>query len=246
MTVWAIVPVKPLRRGKSRLSVALDEDDRLALNHCLLENTLITLKAIPQVEHVLVVSRDPQALTLARSHQARTIQESGAPHLNQALERATLFARRYSVSAVLVVPADLPLINTLDIEAVLELAKNPPVVVISPDRHRRGTNALLISPPDLLQFQFGPDSFRKHSDQAMRVGARLEICDRPSIALDLDLPEDLLLVRRQMQMLDALLVEGLPTSLSENELGSNGAKEKTSNPCSDYLESISSGGQDGG
>jgi len=244
MTVWAIVPVKPLRRGKSRLSVVLDEDDRQALNHCLLENTLVTLKSIAQIEHVLVVSRDPQALSLARSLQARTIQEAGAPHLNQALERATIFARRHAVSAVLVVPADLPLINTLDIEAVLEMGKNPPVVVISPDRHRLGTNALLISPPDLLQFQFGADSFQKHSSQALQVGARLEICDRPAIALDLDLPEDLSLVRRQMQMLDALLVEGLPISIGDGEVGTNGSKEKTNQPCADHIEAIGSGGQD--
>jgi 2-phospho-L-lactate/phosphoenolpyruvate guanylyltransferase len=245
MTVWAIVPVKPLRRGKSRLSVALDEQDRLALNYCLLENTLQTLKAVPQIEQVLVVSRDPQALTLARACQARTIQESGAPRLNHALERATLFARQYAVQAVLIVPADLPLINTLDIQALLELATQPPVVIVTPDRHRKGTNALLVSPPGLLAYEFGENSFIKHSSQALELGARLEIFERPSLSLDLDLPEDLMLVRQQMQILDSVLFERIYSNGLLKPPGSNGGKMADDLANNERIHSHEIGEQDG-
>ena len=67
MTIWAIVPVKPLRRGKSRLAGTLTEDERAELNRTLLQHTLRTLSDLKEVEEVLVVSRDPQALTLARN-----------------------------------------------------------------------------------------------------------------------------------------------------------------------------------
>jgi 2-phospho-L-lactate guanylyltransferase len=66
MTLWAIVPVKPLRRGKSRLAEVLTQDERKDLNRSLLAHTINTLAAIPEIEHVLVISRDPEALALAR------------------------------------------------------------------------------------------------------------------------------------------------------------------------------------
>lgn len=201
MVVWAIVPVKPLSQGKSRLSIVLDKDSRKALNHCLLENTLGVLTAVPEIEQVVVVSRDPQALTLARSFRARTIQETGAPRLNEALERATHFARQYAVHGVLVVPADLPLVNTYDIQRMLSLDMEPPLVAIAPDRHRNGTNALFVSPPGVIPYQFGVNSFQLHCQHAVQSGARLVINEFSALSLDLDTSEDLRLVRQQMQSL---------------------------------------------
>src|SRR5512145_2376131 len=149
MTLWAIVPVKPLQRGKSRLASVLSPTERLTLNQQLLIHTLETLKGIPELEHVLVVSRDSQALSLARQHGARTVQENGTPRLNLALTRATVFVRRFSTRGVLIVPADLPLLTVEDVGKLLEYAHDPPVVAVAPDRHRQGTNALLVCPPGL-------------------------------------------------------------------------------------------------
>jgi 2-phospho-L-lactate guanylyltransferase len=191
MTLWAIVPVKPLRRGKSRLAEVLTQDERADLNRRLLAHTLDTLTAIPEIEHVLVISRDPAALALAREYGARTLQENGTPELNIALARATVVAKNYVTRGVLIIPADLPLITTEDIQAILERAKDPPVVVVAPDRHRQGTNALLVCPAGLIEYEFGPGSFQRHCQLAEQAGAHLEICDLPSLALDMDLPEDL-------------------------------------------------------
>lgn len=194
MTLWAIVPVKPLRRGKSRLAGALSEDERTHLNQLLLEHTLTTLAGLKEIEQVLVVSRDPHALAIAREHGARTVRENGSPHLNTALTRATVIAQVYASRGVLVLPADLPLITRDDILALIARAAGPPVVVIAPDRHKKGTNALLISPANLIEYNFGDDSFKRHCDRARKAGARLEIVSLPSLALDLDLPEDLALL----------------------------------------------------
>ncbi len=196
MTLWAIVPVKPLRRGKSRLSGTLSETEREQLNQSLLEHTLDTLTNLKELEQVLVVSRDPHALTIARNHGARTVREDGQPHLNTALQRATVVAKVYATRGVLVLPADLPLLSREDVLALLERAKQPPVVVIAPDRHRKGTNALLMSPAGLIEYDFGDDSFERHCERARRAGARLEVVELPSLGLDLDLPEDLEMVRK--------------------------------------------------
>ncbi len=204
MTLWAIVPVKPLRRGKSRLSGTLSEDERTELNRILLERTLSTLTSMKEVDQVLVVSRDPHALTIARNHGARTVREDGQPQLNTALKRASVIAQVYSTRGVLVLPADLPLITPEDIHILIQKAINPPVVVIAPDRHERGTNALLMSPADLIDYDFGENSFKHHCDRALMAGARLEIVNLPTIGLDLDLPEDLEIVKN-IQSADDLL-----------------------------------------
>jgi len=196
MTLWAIIPVKPLRRGKSRLAGTLSEDEREQLNKSLLEHTLDTLTNLKEIEQVLVVSRDPHALTIARNHGARTVREDGQPHLNTALQRATVVARVYATRGVLVLPADLPLLNREDVLTLLDKASQPPVVVIAPDRHRKGTNALLMSPAGLIEYDFGDDSFQRHCERARRAGARLEVVELPSLGLDLDLPEDLEMVRK--------------------------------------------------
>jgi len=115
------------------------------------------------------------------------------------LHRATMFSKAFNAEAVLILPADLPLIQPEDIQFLLRSAANPPVVVISPDRRRMGTNALLVNPAGTIDYVFGPASFQKHCDLAEKAGVRVQICDIPSIGLDLDLPEDLAIIR-QMQL----------------------------------------------
>lgn len=191
MALWAIVPVKPLRRGKSRLAQVLSEEDRADLNQRMLLHTIDTLKEMPELGEVLVVSRDPAALALARDHGARTLQEDGAPHLNVALERATVVAQGYKADSVLILPADLPQVSKADIAAMLDAGREGPVVVIAPDHHHEGTNALYINPAGTIEYEFGEGSFQRHSALAQQAGATLIVMDLPSLARDIDVPEDL-------------------------------------------------------
>ena len=199
MALWAIVPVKPLRRGKSRLAGVLSPEERNDLNRRLLTHTLETLNAIPEIEQILVISRDQAALSLAREHGARTVLENGAPELNVALARATIVAKNYATRGLLIVPADLPLISPEDVIAMLDIAVHPPVVVLAPDHRRQGTNALLVCPIGLIEYDFGPGSFQRHCERALQAGARLEILELPSLALDMDMPEDLEMVIEKLE-----------------------------------------------
>jgi 2-phospho-L-lactate/phosphoenolpyruvate guanylyltransferase len=191
MNIWAIVPVKALRYGKSRLAGVLTEDQRTILNRRLLEHTLIEISEIPEINSTLVISRDPAALSIARKLGARTLLEGHAPQLNTALNCASAVAGAHGVQGILILPTDLPLINSKDISILLNLGKNPPVVVIAPDRRKNGTNGLFISPVGIMDLSFGPGSFNLHCERAKFAGAKLKIANSPGLEFDLDLPEDL-------------------------------------------------------
>ncbi|MCS6907304.1 MAG: 2-phospho-L-lactate guanylyltransferase [Anaerolineales bacterium] len=191
MTLWAVVPVKPLGYGKSRLSPVLGREQRRELNRYLLCRTVTVLKGLSQIGVVLVVSRDPEALALARSLGARTLLESRSEGLNQAVLLGTLLAQRSRADAALILPTDLPLLSRAALETFLSAAQSAqPLVAIAPDRHRRGTNALYLVPPNLPRFCFGENSFQAHCELAMQLCRRCAVIDVPELAFDLDDAED--------------------------------------------------------
>jgi 2-phospho-L-lactate guanylyltransferase len=199
MSLWAIIPVKPLRRGKTRLAGVLSEDEREILNLSLIGHTLQVLKQVKGIEQILVVSSDTAVLALAREQGARTVHEDGHPGLNMALHRATMVAQMYAAQGVLILPSDLPLLTPEDVQELIRQAEDPPVVVIAPDRRKQGTNALLIKPTGLISYEFGDNSFSKHCRQADRFRLNLKIVSTDTLGLDLDFPEDLELLKQYEQ-----------------------------------------------
>lgn len=203
MNIWAIVPVKPLNRSKSRLAPVLDITQRTVLSRQMLEHTLDVLTHVSEIKGVLVVSRDSAALTLARGYDVLTVQESGAPELNDALTRATeMLVAQHRINGVLVLPSDLPLLQIADIEEMLRRAQFTPVVIITPDRRQEGTNALLVRPPGQIAYEFGLGSFERHVESARRSGAEVAIYESSTLALDVDVPADLELYREMLQERD--------------------------------------------
>jgi len=191
MSLWAIVPVKSLRRGKTRLAGVLSEDEREMLNLSLLSHTMNVLRQVSEIQQILVVSSDTAVLALAREQGARTVMEDGHPGLNTALHRATMVAQVYGAQGVLIIPSDLPLLTKEDVEEIINQADISPVIVIAPDRRNEGTNALLVKPTGLIDYQFGDNSFPKHTEQAKKFHINLKIITSPTLGLDLDFPEDL-------------------------------------------------------
>ena len=161
MNVWAIVPVKPLNRAKSRLAEVLSPEEREQLATGMLERTIRLLLPMPEIQGVLVISRDTKALALVRDLGAQTVQESGNPELNKALYRATSALPGFGAGAVLVVPADLPLLQAEDVASIVTLGRYPRTVVLAPDR-REGRHQSVVRPPGLIPYAFGGPSFEEH------------------------------------------------------------------------------------
>ena len=191
MKVWAIVPVKPLNRAKSRLSDVLLPEQRESLAASLLARTVRMLLPMPQIEGVLVISRDSRALAMVREMGGQTVQESGTPELNKALQRATQALIVWHGDAALVVPADIPLLSPDDIATVIHLGRFSNSVVIVPDRSRQGTNLLFVRPPGLIPYAFGENSFLLHQRYAHEAGASVIVHYSERAALDIDTAGDL-------------------------------------------------------
>lgn len=206
MNVWAIVPIKPLSKAKSRLSGQLTAGQRERLATGLLLRTVRLLLPLPQIQGVLVISRDTKALAMVRALGAQTVQEGGAPELNNALLRATQVLRTWGAGAVLVVPSDIPLLSAEDIDQVVTQGQSHTSVVIAPDRREEGTNLLLVRPPGLIPYRFGLNSFAEHQHLAREADASLMVYHSERTSLDLDTPDDLQWYQTLAQTLDEPLI----------------------------------------
>ena len=95
--------------------------------------------------------------------------------------------------AVLIIPGDMPLVRSADIE---EVSAGPegagfPFALLVPSHDRMGTNALLLAPPDIIKLRFGYDSFTYHMSQVSAQGLPLRFIENERLALDIDEPKDL-------------------------------------------------------
>lgn len=201
MTVFAIVPVKDLGETKSRLSPFINPEERRVLTLVMLSHVLTTLRETPGVEQVGVVSPSPRVLFMAEDVYASPLpQESRG--LNNALEEGRDWALSEGASSLLVLPADLPYLSTSDIWMLLNLRREDDrAAVISPDKAREGTNALLIRPPDALPFAFGPGSYEAHLQAAEERGLAIATYENASIVSDVDTYEDLKPLLREWRYL---------------------------------------------
>ena len=198
MNIWAIVPVKPFNRAKSRLAKVLTAEERQALAEKMFRHSIETLTAVEQISGILVISRDTKVLGIARDYHVQTVQESGTPELNAALYRASQVVGSQGADGVLVMPADLPLVNAADITQILHLGRYHTTVVLAPDRQEDGTNILQVNPPGYIPFAFGVGSFRRHMMLAEESGATVKIYRSDRAALDIDTPDDLALYERMV------------------------------------------------
>lgn len=190
MSLWAIIPIKPLEDAKSRLAPALLPKQRFELAHAMFRHVLSVTAAVQQITGVLVISRDTKALAIAREIGAKTLQEGAFSDLNPALMRATMVVKNWRADAVLILPADLPFINSDDIRALVQQSEDRSLVIAA-DRACDGTNALLLRPPGAIEYAYGPGSCQRHIRLAEAAGLRVLVHQSDRMALDIDVPEDL-------------------------------------------------------
>jgi 2-phospho-L-lactate/phosphoenolpyruvate guanylyltransferase len=194
----AILPIKTLDSAKARLAQELDPRPRRALVEAMFSDVLVALRRSKLVDHVLVVSKDHNAQRIAGGYGAFVSDDEDRGH-NDAAARGIARAVELGAERVLLVPGDCPLLDPVEVDALLSRSVEPPVVLVVPDRHGTGTNALLLQPPDAMEPSFGPGSHDRHHRHAAAAGISAQTVEVPSLALDLDTPEDLQAVEATLE-----------------------------------------------
>ncbi len=191
MDIWAVIPVKALPLTKSRLTAVLTPTERANLTQRLLQRLLRLLQNVPSVSQVVVVSRDERVWDLARPFGAITIAEDLQAELNGAVATGVRYAKMAGAERILVLPSDLPFLSGAEVTLVGDTAvAHTSALIICPDRHEQGTNALFLSADLDFQFQFGLGSFQKHQQEATRLSQQPHIIRSPGWQFDLDTAED--------------------------------------------------------
>ncbi|GAB4272805.1 MAG: hypothetical protein Kow0080_19590 [Candidatus Promineifilaceae bacterium] len=193
MSFWAVVPVKSLRLGKSRLSSVLSPEARAGLMADLLVHVLGCLRGVTAVSRTLVVSRDPVVHHLAMQAGAEVLPERLPLGLNSAVMQAATYARSQQAETILVLPADLPLLQVDDLWMMVGAVRDEkrPLMAICPNQTNTGTNGLLLHHmPANFQFQYGENSFEKHIQESQRHQMKLHIVEAHGLSFDLDTEEE--------------------------------------------------------
>ena len=182
-----ILPVKGLKRAKQRLAGVLSDEDRLAVATALFEDALDLCSSFEELSW-WVVSDDTQVLGAAAQRGFETLQDPG-DGLNVALRLGLDAVLVGGATSVTVIPSDLPLAWKGDLQDLVDTGATSDVVLV-PSRDG-GTNALYLSPPDLLEPRFGEGSFMAHLAEAERLHKRCSILSLPRMELDIDTVEDI-------------------------------------------------------
>jgi len=185
-----LVPVKNLAAAKQRLSSILSPEERLALAQAMCEDVLQALARWQGRPAVAVVTSDSFARNLAARCNFEVIPDDLNSGETSAIEMATALCQQRGATSTLVVPADIPLLEAAELQKILDCAPVGGAVLV-PDAAGRGTNAAWRSPGDLFPLRFGNDSFLPHLAAAKATGLPCIVLELPSIARDVDRPEDL-------------------------------------------------------
>jgi 2-phospho-L-lactate guanylyltransferase len=199
MDTVAILPLKTLTEAKQRLAGELDAAPRRSLVEAMFSDALIALRRAASIECVVVVTADHVAQRIAAGYGADVLEDAEDTGHNDAAVRGLARAGELRAARALLVPGDCPLLDPGEIDALVRRRAGTRSVLVVPDRHQTGTNALLITPPDAFRPSFGEGSHERHLRAAQAAGLTAETVEVASLALDVDTPEDLAAVEAQLE-----------------------------------------------
>lgn len=185
-----LVPVKNTSTAKQRLAAVLDQPSRTELAQAMLHDVLNTLHTWANRPPVAVVTSDPFAIKLATEYRFEVIPDPDNPGETGAIEMATRLCVERGADSTLVIPADIPLIQSWELDEILKHAPTEGSVLV-PAADGRGTNAAFRRPANLFPLRFGNDSFKPHHAAAQATGKPCIVLNLPGIAVDVDNPSDL-------------------------------------------------------
>lgn len=188
MTVVAVIPVKDFAEAKLRLRGVLPAPERAALAKAMASDVLRAVGDARGVDRC-VVTGGKGARRLATAQACGYCDDSDCDSLSAAITRAAERCADTDATTLLVLPGDLPALRGADIDQLLGLHGGG--LTLCPASRDGGTNALVLTPPDAIEFHYGRDSARRHLAAAQRAGLDCQCLALPALGLDIDTPDDL-------------------------------------------------------
>jgi 2-phospho-L-lactate guanylyltransferase len=223
MPTALLIPVKTMGNAKQRLGDAFDQYHRTLLAEAMLRDVLTAVSGVADRVDVFLVTGDPQAQSLATQFKFGIIEDRRNESETAAIEMASGWCEDRGYNATVVIPADIPLITSAELQEVFAAAP-PQGAVFVPAYDRRGSNCVLRRPANIIPLRFGNDSFLPHCESMRKTGKPLVILEMSGIGLDIDNPHELeLLLQRQGEThSQRLLREWGYTVQSTSSLGAAG------------------------
>jgi 2-phospho-L-lactate guanylyltransferase len=194
----AIVPVKRFDAAKQRLSVGIDDERRRQLVEAMAADVLEAIGEARTVERAIVVSGEPAIQELAAAAGAEVVPDPADGGHVEAARAGIARAAAAGASTVVLVAGDCPLLEPRELDRLLTGVPERYVGIV-PDRHGSGTNALVLSPPEVIVPAFGEGSRERHVGLAREAGIPFGVEELASLGLDLDTPADVIALTRELE-----------------------------------------------
>ena len=192
MRTIAILPIKSFGAAKQRLSGLLGGGSREALAQAMFSDVLSSLRHVPGIDEIAVVTANRLAEDAARGEGVTLLYDGDEAGQSAAAGLGIRHALGRDYERALLVPGDTPLLDPGELTELLDrAAAESTAVTIVPDRHGEGTNALLLAPPTAIDPSFGPGSLERHRAAARAAGVSHRVEAVFSLMLDIDTPDDL-------------------------------------------------------
>ena len=188
---FAVLPVKRFDAAKQRLRAVLDPSARRALARAMVHDVLDALDRVAGIDRIVVVTAEEPVRALAAARGDAVIDDTEQSGQSPAALLGIDAAARGGATRVLLVPGDCPALWPDEVDGMLRRHEKGPGVVVVPDRHGKGTNGLLLAPPDAIAPAFGEGSRRRHLREALDAGYTPAVEPLVSLGLDVDTPDDL-------------------------------------------------------
>ena len=195
MKIAAIIPVKTFSKAKTRLNLSSQQTEDLC--KLMLEEIIHTISISPQIEKIIIVTKEEKAIEIGKKFNATIIKDEKEESVNSAVALADKYLLENDFHASIVFPQDIPFIKTQDIDFMLNYKTHPNFAIIVPSRRFDGTNALVRMPIDLMKTHYDEDSYKIHMNTAKEHTLNVAMVFVKRIMLDIDNAEDLKFVLEQ-------------------------------------------------
>jgi 2-phospho-L-lactate guanylyltransferase len=195
LKIAAIIPVKTFSKAKTRLDLSPQQVEDLC--KVMLEEILHTISISPQIEKIIMVTKEKKAIEIGQKFNAIIIVDEKEKSVNSAVALADKYLLENNFHASIVFPQDIPFIKTQDIDFMLNYKTHPNFAIIVPSRRFDGTNALVRMPIDLMETHYDEDSYKIHMNTAKDHTLNVAMVFVKRIMWDIDNIEDLKFVLEQ-------------------------------------------------